>query len=76
MLIVVYLILGGAIVGAGALVANALLDSSRKTARTEQRAAAVAQKALRSIANNTSGNPVLDAQIALDDMYDNRKELN
>jgi hypothetical protein len=62
----------------GAVVVVPLLaGSSKRELRAAKSREKIAVKTLRVIANGTSGNPALEAQIALDDIENNYiKELN
>ena len=77
--VLMFLIIVAAVVGGLALGAVVLsgLPRLRSLSSSEQRSTKLqlreAQKALRIIANGTSGNPVLEAQIALDEI--DRKAL-
>ena len=71
-------IVGIIVVAFGATVVVPLLAGSQKRElRAAKQREKIAVKTLRVIANGTSGNPALEAQIALDDIENNYiKELN
>lgn len=81
----VWLIIMGVIVigGVGLVFGPALVQlvgsrDTRQELKASRKREAIATKALRQIANERSGNPVMDASVALDDIdatY-NYKELN
>jgi hypothetical protein len=67
MLAFLYVLIIVAVVFGVVGIVNALVNARTKGAKTARQQVAVAERTLRSIANG-SGNPVLEAQIALDEI--------